>query len=338
MTTYVDAATMFDDYQDAPATPEVEKGLKRDRHDRPMIVPPGGGEKVPYTRMSTLATMLDHMEGIHRWEMRLLARGLGMSPDLVGMLAGVPPISGNKRLDSVSNAQIDPIIERALDRAGRDVKADYGTAVHALTDPGVPREYIPTPEMASDIEAFDHRMRTATQELCEVFVVNDELQAAGTFDGSWRWLGLGHVLGDKKTGKFKPLACAVQLAGYRGSVIYDPVTDERSPLPDDLSQEWVATIHIPYGEKKCDVYFMDLPLAYEAAKLAARVRDVRTWGNQKSEIGLFKRVDPAVEGEQWLATQIEAARSLGELQHLWDRYGAFWTVEHKAQASARGLK
>lgn len=338
MTVYVDPSTMFDQYADAPGTPEPEHGLQRDRWGRPLIVPPGGGDRVPYTRMSTLAGMLDNMEGIHTWEMRLLARGLGTSPDLVGMLAGVPPISGNKRLDSVSNAQIDPIIERALDRAGRDVKADYGTAVHALTDPGTPREYAPTPEMASDVEAFDHAMRTTTQVLSETFVVNDRLKAAGTFDESRRYLGLGHILGDKKTGKFKPVACGVQLAGYRDSMIYDPYTDERTPLPDDLSDEWVATIHIPYGEKTCDVFLMPLDLCNQLANLAAEVRDKRQWGSVRSDAGLFRKTDPTAVAERWLAEQIEHAQSLAELQHLWDRHGPVWTVAHKAQASARGLR
>jgi hypothetical protein len=334
--TTIDASTMFDDYASLPGTPEAEKGLERDRWDRPLIIQPDTGELVPYTRMSTMASMLDNHAGLHTWEKRLLARGLGMSPDLVGMLAGVPPISGNKRLDSTSNAFIDPIIERALDRSGRDVKADYGTAVHALTDPGTPREYAPTPEMADDVAAYDHAMRTATQTMSEVFVVNDRLKCAGTFDGVYDWLGIGEVLGDKKTGKLKFVDCAIQLAGYRTSAIYDPYTGERTPLPATLSEDWLATIHVPYGEKRCDVWFLDREIAGELLELAAQVRDARAYGNKGSR--LYKKIDPIAEAEAYIGREIEAAKTVGDLQHLWDRTGHLWTDAHKAQATAKGQR
>lgn len=307
--------------------PESRSAVRRDRWGRALLVPAGGGkaDRTAYTSMSTLAGMLTDTSALHTWEKRLLVRGLGGRPDLVALAAALAPLTGDSEYDRISNADADSIIERALDFAGRDVKADWGTAVHAFTDPNADRSRIPTRQMASDIEAYDHAMAGSRQTMSEQFVANDALMAAGSFDGTYSFMGWDHVLGDKKTGKFKPLQCAIQLAGYRDGDLYDIHTDERHEWPDGVSRDVAVTIHIPYGEHTCSVYRIDLGLGRELAALAAEVRDKRRWENKGSDKVLSSPIEPRALAYAHLEKMVRQASTKDEARALYQRYGALWT-------------
>ena len=57
--------------------------IERDRYGRPMILPPKGKEKVPYTRATTIANSLDDASALVAWKMRMAAIGLTTRPDLL---------------------------------------------------------------------------------------------------------------------------------------------------------------------------------------------------------------------------------------------------------------
>jgi hypothetical protein len=118
----------------------------------------------------------------------------------------------------------------------------------------------------------------------ELFVVNDELGVAGTFDGLYRdpWTGR-LILGDKKTaaikrgprgglkGGLKNLACAAQLGCYIDGKFYDPATGMRWALPAHVDQDWVIALHIPKDDGRMVVGAFPANAARYYAQLAVQV-------------------------------------------------------------------
>ena len=78
--------------------------IPRDRWGRPMIVPADGGKPVAYTRVSTLAKVLDDKTALTRWKQRQTAIGMSMRPDLVAK-------AGAKRDDKRT---VDEVVEEAM--------------------------------------------------------------------------------------------------------------------------------------------------------------------------------------------------------------------------------
>jgi len=242
----------------------------RDRWQRPLIVPPEGGKPIPYTRVSTFAGALDDAGGLVTWKARQVALGIARHEDLAAMVAGLK--YGDKELDAH--------IETAITRV--DDKAAWGTAVHSLTEPD-PSPHIPE-RMAADVASYQHAL-TDHGLVCvesELFVVNDHLQVAGTFDGIWQHPHLGRLMGDKKTGKIKGGPVAVQLASYAGGVRYNADPVERHPL--NVRQDVGLLFHIPKGEGKTDIYLVDLN---EGRKAALAAQWVMSWRKRDDLITHF---------------------------------------------------
>lgn len=246
--------------------------LERDRYGRPLLVPREGGPKVPFTRASTLGGYLSDRTSLHRWELGLLAKGLADREDLAGMVAGLEPLTGERRHDDPIKRKLTGIIDLALEVGGNHVRANYGTAIHSFCEPGNEQ---PIPErMKADVESF--RRLNLNCVAAEQFVANDALMSAGSFDMLVD-LGpqIGVVVGDIKTGTIKPCDVAVQLAVYAGGEVYDPETDQRTPLPERLNTDVGLLVHIPAGQAKTDLYLVDLIAGRQAARVAAWVRDWR---------------------------------------------------------------
>lgn len=245
--------------------------LQRDRYDRPLLVPRGGGDKVPYTRASTMGGYLSDKTSLHRWELGLLAKGLADREDLTAMIAGLEPMTGVRKHDEPIKKKMSGIIDLALEVGGNHVKANYGTAVHSFCEPGNSQ---PIPErMKADVESF--RRLELDCVMSERFVANDDLMSAGSFDGLFRLPEVGIVVGDIKTGQIKPQDVAVQLAVYAGGDLYDCEANQRTPLPDELNRDVGLLIHMPAGEGKTDLYLVDLVAGLRAARVAAWVREYR---------------------------------------------------------------
>lgn len=280
----------------------------RDRWGRPLLVPKGGGERIPYTRMSTLANYICDQSGLATWEKRLLARGLAQREDLCAMIASLPPLhsakrdkkdlsAAEKREDTAVSAKLDGWINEALEHAGRSFKANAGTAVHGFTDPGADLDCVPD-RMKADVGSFLTYVGSGKLEILatEVFVVNDELGAAGSFDhiGRFDLLGFGApCIVDKKTGQVdgKGLAFAVQLAGYASSEVYDLDTDQRYPLEaltqgESVSRKYGYIAHIPLGAGRTDFWRVDIASGLHCARLATNVRTARSL-DLMSKVGDF---------------------------------------------------
>jgi len=266
--------------QNTTTTPPIE--VPRDYLGRPKVTPPEGGKPKPYTRVSTLAKTLDDQYGLTSWKMRMTAIGVAINPSLLSRVSAVV----NSHVDPVSTgkADLNELVEKATEAAGITRAADLGTAVHTMTeilDNGGTLTNVPD-DLAPVLDAY--RWGTAELEMlgAEVFVVCDELRAAGTLDRLVRLPDGRVVIGDVKTGKDEPKysnGVATQIAVYAHGERYDPTTGERSPLHPDLDLTTGLLIHLPLlpvdGKQLCDLYLLDLESGWRKAQLACQVRTER---------------------------------------------------------------
>jgi hypothetical protein len=245
-----------------------EDKIKRDRWDRPLIEPVGGGKPIPYTRVSTLAKALDNKDALMTWKQRQMAIGLGRRPDLASRA-----VEADKR-------ELDQIVKDAMDAAESDKAANIGTDLHKLTEhldagtmpPHLPSEYVP------DLDAYERAMKPIQILGTEQFIVCDEVMAAGTFDRLVRLPDGRIMVADIKTGQHEPKyphSATVQISVYAHGHLYDPDTGRKGYLPDlGVSTDEGLLIHLPAGKAKCDLYILDLTVGWHLARTAVVVRDI----------------------------------------------------------------
>lgn len=248
----------------------TEDQISRDRWGRPLIEPADGGKPIAYTRVSTLAKTLDNKEQLMRWKCRQTVIGLGRRNDLVAMAGAV----GDDR------GRLDEIVSEAMSAAASNAAANLGTTLHALTehvDNGTKPDYLPG-ELIGDLTAYEEAMRGLTILGAEKFIVNDHVQAAGTFDRLVIVPGVGMVVADIKTGQHEPdypHGVCTQVATYAHGHLYEPGKGRVKYLPDlGVSTDVGLMIWLPAGKARCELYLLDLQLGWEIAQTAARVRDI----------------------------------------------------------------
>ncbi len=96
--------------------------IPRDRWNRPLIVPPGGGKPTAYTRCTTFVDCLEDKYNLQRWQLRQCAIGLADRPDL---LLSVSAHRDDKHA-------LNSITEKAMEAAQSSARSTMGTATHAL--------------------------------------------------------------------------------------------------------------------------------------------------------------------------------------------------------------
>ena len=249
--------------------------VPRDRWGRPKI------DGTSYTRASTLAKTLEDQSGLINWAGRMTALGMSRNPDLVALAATTSP-EDKRALDDIAN--------RAKERAGSTSGRDTGTSIHAaseMIDCGEDITHLPA-DLARDALAYRDACEREglTPVLAETFVVNDRLGAAGSFD---RLLyddrGETYVIGDLKTGtnldpdyamRYSGLSWAIQLAIYASGTPWDQDALSWAHLGADRPSTSRGVIfYIPRGSGQCFPLWLDLDVGYDAALLAAKVRDIR---------------------------------------------------------------
>jgi hypothetical protein len=230
-----------------------------------------------------------------RWKVRVALWGASRREDVLLGLKGIPSTEAK-----ADKAAIDELAELAMDSGGAGSKARVGTALHALIE-RVDRG-LPIPDVGEHQRAIDAYRRLMAGRFrvvaSEMFVVNDHLQAAGTFDDlletqQWeqpcdaRGEPVGEpippgtrIIGDKKTAQtadYFGIGFAVQKVTYCDGVPYDPARGGRLPWPDgeDPHPFWSVIVHVPSGGASADLYWVDLNRGRELADLAVRVRAER---------------------------------------------------------------
>lgn len=304
----------------------VRAEVPRDRYGRPLVIPPGGGKPVPYTRCTTFIDCLGDRFRLERWKMRMTALGLYLRPDLMLQVAA----------QRDNKTELDKITDQAMEAAKASAAANVGTALHALTervDTGQEIGVIPDQYLA-DLKAYEEKTRNLQVLGIELFTVNDDLQVGGTLDRLVRYHGETYI-GDLKTGNIEWSAgeIAMQLAIYSRSKIYDPKTGQRTPLPD-VNQQRAIVVHLPAGEGRCEMHWVDIAAGWEAVQLAAQVRQ---WRKRKNLMAPFEDLgdDPTLPPPFDLANAIATAGSVEALNALWAEHYHHWTPTHTELAAAR---
>lgn len=242
--------------------------VPRDRWLKPLVVPPQGGEPIPYQRASSFGKVLDDTFFLELWGKRMVALGLAERPDL--QLGVVAHRDDKKKLNS--------LCKEAVNAAKGSAAATTGTALHALTeqlDRGVEMSgAVPTAYLA-DLHAYADATEGIEWLRIEEFMVQDELQVAGTPDRVALIDGAPTIV-DLKSGAsihFGIGTIAVQLAIYAHSAIYTPDPVGREVI-DGLDQDRALVLHMPAGSGTCTRHWVDVKRGWEGARLAA---DVRGW-------------------------------------------------------------
>lgn len=305
--------------------------VKRDQWGRPMLVPKDGNKPVPYIRASSLGDAIQDFHGLNIWERRLIIKGLGEREDLAARAGALPVLVDDRELDRPTNRELDVIGQEAFEAMRGHAKANWGTAVHGFTDPG---QHGPAPlRMEADVASYFDAIKgiPVVEGQSELFVANDALGAAGTFDAIHQHPAFGRIVGDKKTGKLKPLECAVQMAVYAGGDLYDVETDQRAPLELD-NRDWGLIIHIPVGQGRTDLYMVDLRIGRAAAMLAMAVRAMR---KRDDLLSIADPNDLITQRRRIARELLQNATTTEELRAIWADFEPVLTDEMRGVFASR---
>jgi hypothetical protein len=245
---------------------------RRDRWGRYLLPDPETGEERAWTRATTFAETLADQYGLTAWKMRNVAKGIAQRDDLRA-LAAATPITQKKQLDRVAQQAVDAVAAKA--------GANIGTALHEWTAQ-FDRLEGPNPPQPwhADLSAYalglsEHGIITHPG-LVERIVCLPDLGVAGTFDRIVEWYGQMYIA-DVKTAadlSYSWGSIAVQLALYsRASWAWNEEQQEWGKVLAPERDKGLV-IHLPAGQAKCELYWVDLEAGWEAATLAA---DVRAW-------------------------------------------------------------
>lgn len=265
--TLLDPTTVVDDYD-------------RDQWGRPLIVPEGGGKRVPYTRASAAAKTIEDTYNLELWARRNVAFGMARDPSLV---ARVLALGGDPSTwDQPTKAKANQIHTAAAEVALAHKAADIGTALHRMTEIIDRNEPLIAGPYEADIEAYVNAIAAAGYVVdarwIECRMVCDALLMAGSPDRIVTRASDGlHRIADVKTGEtvdYGGLGWAAQLAAYAHGALYDPRAGERLPTPP-IDRTTGLIVHLPAGKGVCTIYEIDLVAGYRAAELANEIRSVR---------------------------------------------------------------
>lgn len=312
-------------------------GPKRDRWGRYLLPDPDTGKERAWTRATTLSSTLADTYGLTQWQLRMVAKGLGMRQDLLA-LAAAAHVDDKDTLNRVAND--------AKEAAGSSAGANSGTALHSFTeavdrgeDPQVP------PPWAADIAAYrqtlaEHQI-TVHPEWIERITVVPRFEVAGTFDRIITLPGGRRVIADVKTGKdlsYSWCEIAVQLALY-ANASHMWATDHWEKLPV-LDPNEAVVIWLPVGQARCELHTVDTAAGWEMAAVAYGVRQWRARRNLNRRLPAPKEVSTRLarplEATD-LRRQLEAAGSVDELTAIWAQADAAgtWTSALTAVAAKR---
>jgi hypothetical protein len=309
--------------------------IPRDRYQRPLVVPPGGGKAVAYTRCTTYVGCIEDTYNLSKWQMRMTALGLASRPDL--MLSVQAHRDDKERLNQ--------ICDDAKEAAAASAAATTGTALHALTeliDRGEDLPVLP-PEALADLEAYREATAALKPVFIEQFCVQDALKIGGTPDRVVEYQGKRYIA-DLKTGsiEYGILKIAMQLAVYARSTTYDVASHQRSRHGAEVDRALI--VHLPAGQARCELIWVDLKAGWNAVMVARDVREQRGHGFKDltrpfdDTAGFPTRADEQAEKSDKtlkqilgnptprpLDQQVREASTRRELEVLWETHQDDWT-------------
>jgi hypothetical protein len=222
---------MSDDSIPLDDLPEYDS-TRRDQWGRYLVVPPGGGKPVGYTRVTTVAKSLDDGGGLAPWKAAMTASGIiirrGLRSQWEALIAeyGDPWYAGGD-----AKRQAKRLVEESAAVGGANDRSEVGTALHTITsmvDLGKTPQHL-TEETERLVRAYSDGLTEAgiivLPGAVELVTVLDSVRVAGTFDRVVTVPGFEvPLIADLKTGAnldFSWNSIAVQLAAYsRGEALY----------------------------------------------------------------------------------------------------------------------
>lgn len=309
----------------------TDHSIKRNYLDQPWVMPPGAGpltgewregkdrrgkpkrwwhspDAVPYARMSAIGKALDTKENLVDWAAAQAAVGVMLDAaarseivTLINEFDGDPWNADEGGMAHSGKDRLKAAVEQARTTAGQHVAASAGTEFHKLgelvnrgLEPRLVQDHLKP--LLSEYKSAVAPLKFLRQEL---FVINDELQRAGSLDYLLQ-LPDGRVLiSDLKTGKWDvryPMSVTTQVAALATAVAYDQETGERKPIHPDLDTKTGLLVHFPIMQPRPRVgfYELNLELGMRAARMASDIEELRN---------AFKRKDaeprPLILGVPW---------------------------------------
>lgn len=304
---------MSEDPFTTPGQEAPETTIRRTKDGRPYVYDLEKGRERPFTRVTTFIDCIEDKTALAKWGERMVLLGVKRSAEVGSRVMQAPEVPTVSTWPTHEEVQarnqalqgqkewLQACANDAKEAAGWKQAADLGTQLHLLTEYADQGRDLPSdtsPVMREDVDAYLQALErhglTPMEE--EVFVVNDEVGAAGTFDRLFRWERpdgqVWNVIGDLKTGRidYGHGKLAMQLALYANSSRYDPTRPEwREALP--VSRNVGLIIHLPVGSAECRVHVVDLQAGWRGVQLAKAVREYR----RESARGML--YDLALEGD-----------------------------------------
>lgn len=283
-----------------------------------LIVPDGAKKPEAHTRVTTFASTLDDRYGLEKWAQRMAAIGFTKRPDLLAGVAACRPDD---------KTAIDKLCTQAKEAAAASAGATMGTALHAMCERVDLGEDVtfPAPHDA-DVKAYRAALDTAGIEILEVerYVVLPDLKLGGKLDRIISF-GAQPKIADLKTGvslDYSWGTIAVQLACYaNAATLYDGKTQQHTPMPD-VDKDTALVIHLPAGQARCTLWFVDIRAGWEAAQHAAWVRQWRKRKDLSDPWQPGARLDSLIERRARIMQRLETLRTanpaaLLELARQW---------------------
>ena len=274
------------------AFPPPDDEIRRDRWGRYLVVPPGGGAPVGYTRVTTVAKALDEGGGLAPWKATMATCGAIMRPairaqweTLIATHNGDPWYAGTR-----AKAECKRLVEEAAAVGGANDRREIGTSLHAITalvDLGRAPTHL-TEETERDVVAYRDGLAAAgitiLPGLIEQTVVLDDYQVAGTFDRAAGVPGFElPLIADLKCGadlSYSWQGIAVQLAAYsRADALYrqgaaaDGSDDVRLAMPE-VDQDNGLIMWLNAGTGRLELFLVDLRAGWQAFEQSMWAR---TW-------------------------------------------------------------
>lgn len=329
---------MSDDLFDTPDNGYAGK-VKIGHAGRYVLPDPYTGKEKHWTRVSTIAKVLQDSYHLDNWKLRMVAKGMGIRHDLVMLAANLDVKEDRDELQEIAS--------KAHEAAGGNVGANMGTALHSYVERLDAGHDLSQERMAPDTRASLETYReTMTRNglvtdprFMERVVLNSEYGIVGRLDRILYCPELWPLprIGDLKTQQtmdFGGLEIAIQLALYaHADWMWNEETGEWEPFPE-MDTKTAIVMHLPAKENSCEIWDVDVATGWECVRLAMNVRKARKIGKglmtpHREDFQWRVRIKNAACAEDLSAIWREA-QNTGEWSQSLEQYGLARLAEIKA--------
>ena len=298
---------------------ETRQEAPKDRWGRYLVTTPDGKQR-GYTRVTTIAKTCSEEGALKQWANRMVVTGLINRSDLLAQ--------ASTKLDDKS--ALNKICEEAITAGGGSHRANLGTALHSITEQvDLGKKPAILPGLQPDIDAYVATLQKygvhILPDYIESVVIHDGKEYAGTLDRIVEVDGRMYIA-DLKTGtnlSYSWREIAIQLAAYANAEhIYNYQTAVRTSLPT-VDKDRGIVFHLPAGEGRCELHWVDLNAGLEGLDLAFTVRAWRKRNNLTEQFEEGKIIKmPVVEVAEtpylqlrkgWLTARIIAMPSEAQM-------------------------